>query len=149
VYKEYLARALSNLIVAKQAIDYYNTSKIKDMKNVAAYHVQQSIEFILKYSIYNNQNYNQGSSVVKEQYTHDLDKLITKFCLPYSIYVPTKIIKNAGMYSAWEAESRYSLSYSIRINSIETAIEEVEKWLVQIKPSYKAKLASVNKKLGY
>lgn len=149
MYEEYLTKTLSNLIAAKQAVDYYNDSKIKDMKNVAAYHTQQAIEFLLKYCIYNNSKYNQGNSIVKEQYTHDLDKLITKFCVPYGIYIPSKIIKNAGIYTSWEAESRYSLSYSIRIDSIISAIETVEKWLISIKPSYKAKLSSVNQKLRF
>lgn len=51
------------------------------------------------------------------------------------------------MYTTWEAESRYSLHYSVRLDSINTALSEAQQWLIQIKPAYKAKIASVNKKL--
>ena len=51
------------------------------------------------------------------------------------------------MYTTWEAESRYSLRYSVRLDSINTALSEAQQWLIQIKPAYKAKIASVNKKL--
>jgi hypothetical protein len=62
--------------------------------------------------------------------------------------VPEKIMKNADKYSSWEAESRYSLGHSVRTDVIISALNEVEQWLIQTKPMYKAKLASVNKKLG-
>lgn len=57
-------------------------------------------------------------------------------------------MKNAKMYTTWEAESRYSLHYSVRIDSILTALEETEQWLVSLKPAYKEKIMSVNKKLN-
>ena len=34
----------ADIIAAKQAIDYYGKTKIKDMKNIAAYHLQQAAE---------------------------------------------------------------------------------------------------------
>ena len=52
MYEDYLQRALSNVISTRQALHEYNNSNIKSMKNVAAYHVQQAIELLLKYSIY-------------------------------------------------------------------------------------------------
>lgn len=36
----------------------------------------------------------------------------------------------------------------VTIVSIMSALEETEKWLITIKPAYKAKLADVNKKLN-
>lgn len=68
--------------------------------------------------------------------------------MPYGINVPKKIVKNAKMYTSWEAESRYSLHYSVRVDSINTALRETQQWLIQIKPAYKAKIAGVDKKLN-
>ncbi len=145
MYDEYLSKALSDLIVARQAIDTYKTNtKLKDMKNMASYHVQQAIEKVLKYSIYNSQS--QNGNKIQELYTHNLDLLIKNYCVKYGITVPKKIVKNAKEYTRWEAESRYSLNYSIRIDSIVSAMIETEDWLVSLKPSYKSNVAHFRSK---
>lgn len=47
---------MSDLVLARQAIcNYQSNNGLKDMKNLASYHVQQAIEKMLKYCIYNNQ----------------------------------------------------------------------------------------------
>ncbi len=133
MYEEYLTKALSDLVLARQAIyNYESNNGLKDMKNLASYHVQQAIEKMLKYCIYNNQ-----PNGVQELYTHDLDKLIKEHCVKYGISVPKKIVKNANEYTRWEAESRYALKYSVRITSIISALVEAEDWLLELKPSYK------------
>lgn len=73
MYEEYLTKSLSDLVLARQAICNYKSNKImKDMKNMVSYHVQQAIEKMLKYCIYNKQN----SNTVNELYTHNLEILI-------------------------------------------------------------------------
>lgn len=148
LYEEYLTRALSNIIMARQAINSYKQINQKDLKNGASYHAQQAMELILKYCIYNNTEYNKNNVHIQQIRTHDLNRLITQYCVPFEIYVPKKIIKNAMMYSAWEAESRYSLSYSVRIDSIETALDETEQWLIKIKPIYRNNILRVRNKLN-
>jgi len=145
MYEDYLTKALSNIIIARQALDNYELIKKKDMKNCASYHAQQAIELILKYCIYNSEKYVDGD---KQIYSHDLDKLIVVYCMPYDIYVPKRIVKNAKMYTTWEAESRYSLHYSVRLDSIEKALTDTESWLIELKPSYKSKILNVKRKLG-
>jgi hypothetical protein len=50
MYEEYLTKSLSDLVLARQAICNYESNKgLKDMKNLASYHVQQAIEKMLKY----------------------------------------------------------------------------------------------------
>ena len=147
MYKDYLSKALSNIIMSKQALNAFLVTKNKDMKNGASYHAQQALEFIIKYEIYNNVNYNKGSDKFPQIITHDLDRLIKTYCITNGIYVPKKIVKNAKMYTTWEAESRYSLHYSVRLDSICAALNEAQQWLIQIKPVYKAKIADVNRKL--
>lgn len=148
MYEDYLSKALSNIIMARQALHSFSIINQKDLKNGASYHAQQAIELILKYSIYNNVKYNKNSSNIKQIMTHDLDRLIKQYCEPYGINVPKKIKRNAKMYSTWEAESRYSLNYSVRVDSILTALEEAENWLMQLKPVYKAKITGIKNKLN-
>lgn len=147
MYEDYLTKALAGIIVAKQAVDNYELTKIKDIKNTAAFNVQQACEYILKYKIYNCAAYNKGTVDIKQIYDHDLDRMIHKFCDPYGIDVPKQIRENAAKYTLWEAESRYSLGFSIRVDQINAAICNVEKWLLEIKPSYKKKLQLVNQRL--
>lgn len=148
VYEQYLSKALSNIIMARQAMSAFKTVKQKDLKNGASYHTQQAIELMLKYCIYNNAEYNKNDGHTKQIRTHDLSRLIQQYCIPLGIYVPKKIEKNAAMYSLWEAESRYSLHYSVRVDSIETALDETEQWLVQIKPMYRNKILQVRNRLN-
>ena len=56
MFEEYLTKSLSDLVLARQAIcNYQSNNGLKDMKNLASYHVQQAIEKMLKYCIYNKQ----------------------------------------------------------------------------------------------
>ena len=136
MYEQYLTKALADLVLARQAIcNYKENTNLKDMKNLASYHVQQAIEKMLKYCIYNNQGNN-----VQELYTHNLDILIKVHCSNLGIDVPKKIAKNAKEYTRWEAESRYALKYSINIASVISALTEAEDWLLILKPAYVKKI---------
>lgn len=48
-YEQYLSKALSNIIMARQAISAFKTIKQKDLKNGASYHTQQAIELSLTF----------------------------------------------------------------------------------------------------
>ena len=41
----------ADIIAARQAIDYYEKKQIKDIKNIAAYHLQQAAEKLIKLQI--------------------------------------------------------------------------------------------------
>ncbi|MBP3197060.1 MAG: HEPN domain-containing protein [Butyrivibrio sp.] len=145
MFEEYLTKSLSDLVLARQAIcNYQSNNGLKDMKNLASYHVQQAIEKMLKYCIYNNQ-----PGGVKELYIHDLDRLIKDHCVKYGISVPRKIVKNANEYTRWEAESRYALKYTVRITSIISALVETEDWLLTLKPSYKKNIMHYRSKYKF
>lgn len=148
MYEEYLTKALSNIIMARQALKSYSIVGQKNLKNIASYHTQQAIEILIKYLIYNSIGYNKGKSKVNQIYKHNIDYLIQNYCKPLNISIPQKIIKNSRMYSSWESESRYSLSYSVRVDSIESALNEVENWIIKIKSSYMGKILGVKRKLG-
>ena len=42
----------ADIIAAKQAMEYFEQTKNKDIKNVAAYHLQQASEKLIKMQIY-------------------------------------------------------------------------------------------------
>ncbi|MBR0163305.1 MAG: HEPN domain-containing protein [Lachnospiraceae bacterium] len=149
MYNNYLRNALVSIVTARQALQSYESTKIRNFKSVAAYHTQQSVEYVLKYLIYNQTEYHKGKPEpdIPQLYSHDLDYIITKYCEKYKISVPAKIRDHAEMISRWEAESRYKLSFSARINSILSILNEAEEWLCNIKPAYKKTIRS--KKLKY
>ena len=152
MYDEYMTKALVGIINAKQALDNYQKLHIRDLKNTAAYNIQQAMEYLFKYSIYNCMQYNNGetdSDNIKQIYKHDLDALYKLYCKPYNIYVPEPIKKNAKSYSLWEAESRYSLNFQVHVNSIAAAIKYTEQWLITLKPSYTTHIERVNNKLNW
>ena len=148
MYEDYLTKALVGIINAKQALNNFEQTNIKDLKNTAAYNVQQAIEYLLKYCIYNCEKYHKESTQFKQLYTHNLALMIREYCVPYEINVPKMICKNAELYTSWEAESRYSLGFSVRLDSLQKAIDYTETWLVELKPNYKKKINQVNKRLG-
>ncbi|MBQ3797930.1 MAG: hypothetical protein II842_16910, partial [Butyrivibrio sp.] len=62
----------ADIIAARQAIEYYEEKRIKDIKNVAAYHLQQAAEKLIKYQIYKSGLKIDNSRI----YTHNIEKLI-------------------------------------------------------------------------
>ncbi len=149
MYEYYLTNALVGIINAKQALKNYKLTKIKNLKNTSAYNLQQSFEYLIKYLIYNEQNYNgnKNETDIKQIFSHNLDLLIKNYCIPNNIKIPRELILNAKLYTSWEAESRYRIGFSVKINSLTKAINVAERLLLSIKPSYNIKLSSVNKRL--
>lgn len=45
------------------------------------------------------------------------------------VKVPQEIVRNAQMYTDWEAAGRYDLHFSVRVDSIEQAVRLAEDWL--------------------
>ncbi len=150
MYETYLTKSLAGLVNATQALEAYEKTKIKDLKNSAAYNVQQAIEYLLKYLIYNNPMYNKNRTeeATPQVYSHNLNLLILQYCDTYSIPVPRAIRDKAILYTSWEAESRYSLGFSVRTDAIKSAVTHTSKWLVTIAPKYQKKINEINKRLN-
>lgn len=115
----------ADIIAAKQAIEYFEQKRIKDIKNVAAYHLQQAVEKILKYQIYQS-----GIRVDNgKMYRHDIRKL-----LDYAeeenirLIVPDYVQKHANSITDWEAGSRYDIGFSVRIDALKKCYEVVNEW---------------------
>ncbi|MBO5608966.1 MAG: hypothetical protein J5929_01140 [Eubacterium sp.] len=94
----------ADIIATKQAIEYYETNRVKDIKNVAAYHLQQATEKLILY----------GES------------------LGIKLNVPLFIRDRSILISDWEAGSRYDIGFSIRIDSLKKTYEVIDSWFDQV-----------------
>ena len=141
MYNNYMSKAVANIGTAISALEDYNKNKIKNMKGLSAYHVQQAVELILKYLIYTNDSYNGN-----ELYTHDISKLIM-LTEGLNVSIPKYIKDNARVFTSWEAKGRYDLRPTIRADKVENSIKHVMKWILKINPRYKATLKKFVKPL--
>lgn len=115
----------ADIITAKQAIACYEKSKPKDMKNNAAYHLQQAAEKLIKIQIRSELN-NSNSATL---YTHNIEKLLAySERMNMSINVPAYIKENSLILTAWESSSRYEVGFRIRIDTLKRALSEIESW---------------------
>ena len=115
----------ADIIAAKQAIEYYDKKQIKDIKNVAAYHLQQAAEKLLKYQIYKLLDKTDNSKM----YTHDLSRLMDYAdSQKLDLVVPDYIRKHANMITDWEAGSRYDTGFVVRIDTIKTCYKVIVYW---------------------
>lgn len=82
--------------------------------DVAAFNVQQGVEFLLKHILIQLN--------IKYSKTHDiatLVNLLSKYAPIYTI----ELINNADIITSWETESRYELSYLTTIKEIQEGIQ--------------------------
>ena len=120
----------ADLIAAKQAIEYFQQKGVKDIKNIAAYHLQQAAEKLIKLQIYKSVADVNNS----QMYTHNLDRLILYAeSLEVSIDVPSYIREHSVQISDWEAGSRYDVGFSIRIDTLERTYEVISEWERNVK----------------
>ena len=102
---------------------------MKDIKNIAAYHIQQAVEKNIKYQIYKS-----GVSINNAQmYTHNIEKLIIYGdSLNIQFYVPDYIRTNSLKITDWEAGSRYDIGFSIRIDTLKKTYNSITEWFSKI-----------------
>jgi len=119
----------ADLIAAEHAIDEYDNGGIKDIKNIAAYHLQQAAEKLIKIQIYALVNNAENSKL----YTHNIEKLVVYAdSLKAGIQIPQYIRDRRLEITEWEAGSRYDLGFSIRIDVLKRAQKEIKKWLASV-----------------
>ena len=120
----------ADIIAAKQAIEYYETTGLKDIKNVAAYHLQQAVEKLIKYQIYSGCNSVNNS----QMYTHNIERLIVYGeSLGIQLLVPDYVREKSLRITDWEVGSRYDVSFSIRIDMLKKTYSIVDAWFGQVK----------------
>ncbi|MBQ7496883.1 MAG: HEPN domain-containing protein [Selenomonas sp.] len=115
----------ADLVAARQAIEYFQNKGIRDIKNIAAYHLQQAAEKLIKLQIYKSVSDVNNS----QMYTHNLDRLILySESMGGRIHVPDYIREHSVQISDWEAGSRYDVGFSIRIDTLKKAYDVISRW---------------------
>ena len=115
----------ADIIAARQAMEYFGQTKNKDIKNIAAYHLQQAAEKLIKIQIYKLQQ----STDNKRMYTHDLSKLIDYAeSENLNLNVPNYIRDHVNSITEWETGSRYDIGFSIRIDTLKKCYEVIAEW---------------------
>ena len=125
----------ADIIMARQALNIYKeNTKLKDVKNMCAYHLQQAVEKLVKIQIYKSGIAYDNKSM----YSHNIRALLVYAeSKEIPIIIPKLIKENASIITKWEAGSRYDLHFSIRIDTLEKYFLEVEKWYQQVLKSIK------------
>ena len=122
------ARTLYDKAVAnfKSAVLIFdNREGDEEQLNACAYHLQQSVEFALKYLLEQN-----GIEYPK---THDIETLIRIGTRRNAyLYLTAYIEDHAEMFSQWEAKSRYIIGYLVEERKIAKAIPEIGSYLEKI-----------------
>ena len=119
----------ADLIAARQAIDYYNEKGIRDIKNIAAYHIQQAAEKLIKIQIYASNAKIDFASL----YTHNIEKLLYYAeSINVSLIVPKYFRENSLILTGWEAGSRYDIGFRIRIDTLKKAADALERWFNEV-----------------
>ena len=110
----------ADIIAAKQAIEYFEQNGIKELKNIAAYHLQQAAEKLIKYQIYRGLDLTEN----RRMYTHDLSRLLDYAeAESLGLIVPDYIRRHANRITEWEAGSRYDISFASRIDTLKRCYE--------------------------
>jgi hypothetical protein len=121
----------ADIVMVKQGIEVYkNNTRLKDVKNMCAYHLQQAVEKLIKIQIYKSGiKYDD-----KSMYSHNISSLLSYAnSIGVGILIPQSISDNSTIISGWEAGSRYDLHFSVRIDTLEKNLAEVVKWYYNIK----------------
>ena len=86
--------------------------------NIVAYHLQQSVEKLLKAAL--------ECTGVTVPNTHKIDRLV-KMVYDNGAYLAVTdwIDSHAEMLSSWEAESRYDMDFLVEKRKLDTALKEV------------------------
>ena len=120
----------ADLITAGQAIEYFEATSNKNIKNIAAYHLQQATEKLIKYQIY-RATANPNNTKL---YTHNIEKLIVYAdSLDTGIDIPVYVRKRSLEITEWEAGSRYDIGFTARIDTLKRTYSEIENWIERMK----------------
>ncbi len=119
----------ADILMAKQGIEIFEENKIREVKNMSAYYLQQAVEKLIKIQIYRSGiEYDN-----RNMYVHNLVKLITYAKkIGIDLKIPKSIDENALMITDWEAGSRYDIHFSIRIDTLKKMYQIVNEWYGEV-----------------
>lgn len=115
----YYDKALSNFKAAK--LLFVCAPNDEEQLNIIGYHLQQTIELIIKHIF--------SLNGIPFQKTHDIDQLISLAeSNNIELYLPEYIREKADVISLWETKTRYTMGFKVELNRISKTIDEIEKY---------------------
>lgn len=119
--KNLFDKALTNFDCAKLIRNTIENEN-EEMINLVAYHLQQSVELSLKYTLEMN-----GVSYPNVHRIEDLIRLAKNNNV--DLHINEYIKEHDALLSSWEANTRYIIGYLVELEKIDRAIEEIENYL--------------------
>ncbi len=133
--KTFLDRALGNYKVAELTLQTMSNDDV--CLDICAYHLQQTIELVLKYILELN-----GIEYPK---THKIEQLIQIAAdNDVDLFLTEYIDDHSEMLSSWEAESRYKSSFSVELRKLNKAIKEIGVYLDIVQKNLNSNEESLN-----
>lgn len=119
-YGEFIALAKSDLKVARMVLDSATDELVQ---NIAAYHVEQAVEKIMKGLLVKN-NGLAGISHNITELSKDLDELDVSY--------PEWIHDKDDLITSWATTIRYNANFKANHNEIMQIIIDTQKWVDEI-----------------
>lgn len=113
------------VVVRKLLAEIESGSNNKYLKSIAAYHVQQPTEKMIKIQIYQSGKNYQNHTV----YTHNLVRL-TQYAgsIGVELIIPQYIADNLVLITSWEVRGRYDMRLMVRIDRLKHCFIVIEEW---------------------
>ena len=129
------AQVDADLFMAASAIQKAETisSKAgKHLRGLAGYHLQQAAEKMIKIQIYDSDVQIDNSKMFR----HSLDDLIGyALSLGIPLSVPSWVNEKKYIITGWEAEGRYNLHFTVRMDTLKRCYNELIQWRNQLFPN--------------
>lgn len=122
--KNLLDKALTNYDAAKILRNSIKDEN-EEIINLIGYHLQQSIELSIKYSLEMN-----GIEYPSTHRIEDLIKIANKNKV--DVYINEYIKEHDALLTSWEFNTRYIIGYLIELEKIDKAIPEIESYLKKL-----------------
>lgn len=122
----------ADLTAALNMIEEYEKSHSGALKNIAAYHLQQAAEKLIKIQILS------ADSGIDDHklYTHNLDFLVrTAKACNINLTIPEYVFQKRNIITGWESGSRYIPDFSVRIDTLKKACSVIYEWYNDLKSS--------------
>ncbi len=115
---------LADITAADSAIKDYENNHFSEMKGIAAFHLQQAAEKLIKIQIYSISPEDEDNLR-----THNILRLVVYADSMLSgIYIPKYIREKAPRITMWEASGRYYADFTVRITSLKATLKTIKDW---------------------
>lgn len=123
IAENYYQKALANFSNAKLTMRICASDE--EQVNIAAYHLQQALELVIKHLFLIN-----GQQIQK---THDIDQLIIDAKNKgIDLMLSDYIIEHAEAISNWESKTRYIMGFKLEVDKVNRMISELDNYFSKL-----------------